>query len=64
MKQRIIIQLLTVILKSLSPDIMRRVADAMLDIVESKVVSTPNKIDDVLILPLCRKIREAFEIEE
>ena len=64
MVKGIIIKLFTLILEQLSPDVLKKVVDMGLDIVEDKVAQTPNKIDDAIVLPLCKKIREAFDIPD
>ena len=64
MVKGIIIKLFTLILEQLSPDVLKKVVDVGLDIVEDKVAQTPNKIDDAIVLPLCKKIREAFDIPD
>lgn len=43
---------------------LKLVADAMLDVVEDVVAKSDNTIDDQLVLPAVRKIREAFDIPD
>ena len=64
MVKQIIINLFGLILAQLKPEILKEVIDKGLDVIEDKVAKTPNKIDDAIVLPLCAKIREAFDIPD
>ncbi len=64
MVKSIIIKLFTLVLEQLNSDVLKKVIDTGLDVVEDKVAQTPNKIDDAIVLPLCKKIREAFDIPD
>ena len=46
------------------PELLRKGLDALLDVVEDAVVKTPNTLDDKLVLPLCKLIRNAFGVED
>jgi hypothetical protein len=48
----------------LTPDLLKRFADMVLDYLEDYVAKTPNKFDDRFILPVCKNIRDAFDILE
>jgi len=64
MKKKVILQLLSTVLSLLKPETLESVADKILDVIEDKVADTPSKWDDMIVLPLCKKIREAFGIED
>lgn len=57
----IIIQLL---MKALSPELMRMLADSLLDIVEKAVKDSDSGMDDKLALPICSMIRTVFRIKD
>jgi len=64
MKDKIIAELLGMLLKLLKPEMLIEIADKVLDLVEDRVEATSTDLDDKIILPLCKKIREAFNIPD
>ena len=56
--------LITAVLGLVTPDVAKQAVDAALDVVEDKVKDTKNKIDDVVVLPLCGAIRSWFDIPD
>ena len=52
------------LLKQLSPDLLKQIADAALDKVEQAVADSENKFDDQTVLPLIALIRTAFDIPD
>ena len=64
MKDRIIAEALAMLLRFLSPEMLREVADKILDLVEDKVEASSTNIDDRIVLPLIEKIRETFNIPD
>ena len=64
MQVKIIVLILTQILKLLSPDLLRKMTDKLLDVVEDFVKASENDIDDAIVLPLCNMVREAFNIPD
>jgi hypothetical protein len=64
MRSILIAQLVNVLLNILSNDVMKLAVDKMLDFVEDYVTDTTNKVDDALVLPLCRRIRETFDVPD
>jgi hypothetical protein len=52
------------LLAQLDEATMKRAADGLLDVIEDAVESTPNKIDDAVVLPLVRKLRQAFDVAD
>ena len=43
---------------------VKRLADKLLDYVEDYVEGTKSRIDDALVLPICKMVRSAFDIPE
>lgn len=64
MKAKIVTTLIGLILKTLTPEMLKSFADMLLDWVEDAVENSENKIDDATILPLCAMIRSAFDIPD
>lgn len=63
-KVKLITTLIGVLLKVIKPEMVNELADMILDYVELKVRKSPNKIDDITVLPLCQMIRNAFAITD
>jgi len=59
-----IVKLIALVLSLLNIERLRLVADAILDVIEKSVEESSTKVDDVLVLPLCKRIREAFNIPD
>jgi len=64
MMNKVAIKLISIILGMVSTDVLKKVADSILDIVEDSVAKSSTKIDDALVLPLCKKVRDTFDIED
>ena len=62
--QSIAIKLLVNAISLLSEDTMKEAADGILDVIENAVEKSKNTIDDQIVLPICKKVREAFNIED
>lgn len=60
----LIILLVKIILKNAGKPLIRTFGDALLDFVEEHVEGTKSPIDDLIVLPICEQIREAFDIED
>jgi hypothetical protein len=60
----IIIRLIGTLLSLVSNETIKKALDSFLDVIENAVEKTPNKIDDALVLALCKKIREALDVPE
>jgi predicted nucleic acid-binding protein len=60
----ILSQLLPLLFKLLTPEVVKRAADAGLDIIEKAAANSSNKVDDAIILSLCSTIRAAFSIPD
>lgn len=64
MEARILGLLVTMLAKVLTPELLRDMADTMLDFVEDKVAGTKSQVDDRLVLPVCKMIRKTFDIPD
>jgi len=64
MQALLIKALMSIVARYLTEDLMKELADKILDFVEEKVEQSENKIDDATVLPVLKKIREAFDIED
>ena len=64
MNQVIISALIQARLALLDGPTIKRGLDALLDIAEEQAVRSDNKIDDLVVLPICKKIREQLDIPE
>lgn len=58
------LRLLVLVLNSLPMEIAKKAADAALDVVEEEVKKTPNKIDDIIVLPLIQILRKFAKIPD
>ena len=61
---QIITSILSAILALLSEDKFKAVVDSLLDKVEDLVEKSDNKIDDAIVLPLCKKLRELLDVPD
>lgn len=43
---------------------LKKLADVILDFIEKEVEESSTKYDDAVVLPLCKTIRETFDIED
>lgn len=64
MKTLLLNQLIKTIMTILSPELLKKFADTVLDFVEDYVEGTKSSIDDALVLPLCDLIRTTFNIPD
>jgi len=60
----VLISLLANLLGQIKPELLKSIADKVLDMIEDSVEASKNKIDDAVVLPLCNTIRIAFKIED
>ena len=56
--------LVSMVLAAASPEVFRSLADGILDIIEDACAKSTNKIDDMVILPMCQKARDTFNIPD
>lgn len=64
MKAQILTALVEVLFRVLTPDLLEKFADMVLDFAENKVAGTASPVDDKIVLPLCALIRKTFGIED
>jgi len=64
MQAQILTALVEIMLRVLSPDLVKKFADMVLDFAEDFVLKTKSTIDDALVLPLCGLIRTTFDIPD
>jgi hypothetical protein len=64
MKAQILTALVEVLFRVLTPDLLEKFVDMILDFVENKVAGTASPVDDKIVLPLCKLIRTTFNIED
>ena len=60
----ILSKVIEILLQLLSPELLKRFADMILDFAEDYVLGTKSEIDDKMILPLCALIRKTFDIPD
>lgn len=64
MQSFLIAKLVEVVLTLLSDKVMKQVVDAFLDLIEDAVENSENKVDDAVVLPICKRIRETFNVPD
>ena len=64
MKERLFSYFVALLIKTLSEETLRELADKVIDFVEEKVAASEAKWDDTIILPLCDVVRRAFNVED
>ena len=48
----------------LTPEVLKSFVDAGLDAIEDAVAESENKVDDRIVLPMCKLIRNTFGIDD
>ena len=64
MQAMILGNLVKIIVNMLTPDLMKKFADMVLDFAEDFVIGTKSSVDDGIVLPICQSIRKAFNIPD
>lgn len=64
MKAVMIQQLMNALLMFLSPEVMKKGLDGLLDIIEDAVINSETEMDDVIVLNLCNQVRRAFDVAD
>ncbi len=64
MKKKIVGLLFNAILETMTPEIIERLGDVIIDFAEDAVSDSRNKYDDAIIIPLCNMVRSAFDIKD
>lgn len=61
---RLVTSILGTLLSLLTPEIFKSALDAALDKIEDAVAASPNKVDDAIVLPLCKKARQLLDVPD
>ena len=64
MKKQLLEMLLTLVLGMMKTETIKAFADIALDFIEDMAAKSSNKWDDAVVLPMCAKVREAFDIPD
>jgi hypothetical protein len=64
MKNLIISQLVSALLAMLTPELMKKFVDRLLDFIENFVLGTASDLDDKIVLPICEAIRKTFDVPD
>ena len=64
MKERLFSYFMALVIKTLSEETLRELADRVIDFVEEKVVASEAKWDNAVIFRLCDVVRRAFNVED
>ena len=64
MKEKIIVQMLGLLIRLVTGERLRQLADVILDFFEDGAKDSKNKFDDATVLPLCKAIRKTFGIPD
>ena len=64
MKKLLIAKLIELLLGLLTPELLKKVTDQILDAIEDATINSENTMDDKVVLPLCKLIRNTFDISD
>jgi len=64
MKAMLLSNLINVVLGMLTPEMLKKFVDLLLDFIEDTVQNSENKLDDAIVLPLCKLIRATFGVPD
>jgi hypothetical protein len=64
MKAAIISALVNALLSIMSPELLKKFADMVIDFAEEAVAKSENKLDDKIVLPICTLVRSTFDIQD
>lgn len=64
MKEQMLSLAIQMLLKVVSEEMLKDVADMILDFVEDKVADSSNTLDDMTVLPVVAVIRKTFNIPD
>lgn len=64
MKDKLIVWMFGMVVERLQAEDLKKWVDMALDLVEDKVKSTPNKYDDLIVLPIIELCRKTFDIPD
>lgn len=64
MKAELMSMLMGMVMKVFTPELLKRFVDMFLDFCEDHVLGSKSKVDDLLILPIIKSIRLAYDIPD
>lgn len=64
MKAYLIGQLVKMIVGMLTPELLKKFVDMILDFVEDFVLGTKSTLDDAIVLPVCNALREILNVPD
>ena len=64
MKEQLLLMLINALIGMLTPELLRELADKVIDFAEEKVEDSETKIDDWLVLPVVKMVRDTFNIPD
>jgi len=64
MKAKILGYLISLLLRTLTPELLKSFIDKALDFVEEKVLGSESTVDDAIVLPICDMIRKATDVPD
>jgi hypothetical protein len=63
-KDKIIVWIMGMIMDRLQSEDLKKWVDYALDMIENKVKESPNKLDDMIVLPIIQLGRSTFDIPD
>jgi hypothetical protein len=67
-KMQLVLAIVSALLKILTPDLIKKLAqklgDTILDFAEDHVLGTASTVDDAIVLPVCKQLREGLNIPD
>ena len=64
MKAQAIQILVSLLMKVLTPDLLKLFAKMVIDFIREQVLGSASKIDDMVVLPIIGVLEETFDIEK
>jgi len=64
MKGYLLEMLIKMVMMFLNPEMIKKVIDTILDIIEDAVAKSETTVDDAIILPMCKAIRDALGVPD
>ena len=64
MKEKLLGTILPLMLSALPADFIKTLLDTLLDTIEDTVAKSESDIDDAIVLPMCKLIRESLNIPD
>lgn len=58
------IGMIPMLARMVTPELVRKAANAFIEVIEDGARKTENKIDDAIVLPICATIRKALNVPD